>query len=280
MACDLDGTLLDPSGFIRPAVRAAIHEIRRAGIHVVLATGRSVWDTAPAAGVLGLDGPQLVMNGGALMWPIDERIAWANRMRAGLALEALWFAREVGIAPLFGFPHGHASECPLGVAPIVPEFARTARLNVVRRLEDVASEGPVRIYLPTSPDEHAQILGAAEWWFGDDASVVWGDRNGLEVMNPGSNKGSALQRYAETLGIDRCAVAAIGDGPNDREMLAFADRSAVLAAANSAGPSPDVAISPRMLVVPSSADDGVAHAIRAWWPSLAERGRELEAVIG
>ena len=268
LACDLDGTLLDPSGCVRPAVRAAIRAVRSAGVLVVLATGRSVWDAAPAAETLGLDGPQIVMDGGALMRPDEERVVWANRMAPGLVLETVWFAREAGIAPLFGFPHGHACEAPAGLQPLVPDFARTPRLRVVRHLEEAAGQGPVRVYLPTRPDEHAHILDTARWWFGDEASVVWGDRNGFEVMNPGTNKGSALSRFAESLGIERVDVAAIGDGPNDQEMLTYAGRAAVMRPATSSSPAPELARWARTLVLPSCAEDGVVEAIRQWLPDV------------
>jgi len=57
-------------------------------------------------------------------------------------------------------------------------------------------------------------------------------------------------------------VAAIGDGPNDLEMLAFAGRSAAMA------PGSEELRTAAGLVVPSSADDGAIEAMRRFFPGL------------
>jgi hydroxymethylpyrimidine pyrophosphatase-like HAD family hydrolase len=43
LACDIDGTLLDSKGHLRPRVYRAVDRIRASGVEVVLATGRSTW---------------------------------------------------------------------------------------------------------------------------------------------------------------------------------------------------------------------------------------------
>jgi Cof subfamily protein (haloacid dehalogenase superfamily) len=267
LACDLDGTLLDPTGVIRPAVQEAIGAVRAAGVHVVLATGRSPWDTAPSARTLGLGGPQIVMNGGAFMWPGGEDVVWASRLDPEVVLETIDFARGAGLKPLLGFTDGHACESPLGLVPEVPDFAIGPRLRVLQRIEDMAGRRPVRVYMATRPDEHSQVLAETRQLFGDRASVVFGDRNGVEVMSAGTHKGSALRYLAESLGIDRSRVAAMGDGPNDREMLEWAGFSASVlprdAALMGAESTPAGAA-----IVPSSDEDGAVHALARFFPSL------------
>src|SRR6266511_3214288 len=57
LALDVDGTLLDPAGELRPAVQEAVMAVQQRGLRVVLCTGRR-FRTA-----LQLDGPLVVHNG-------------------------------------------------------------------------------------------------------------------------------------------------------------------------------------------------------------------------
>jgi Cof subfamily protein (haloacid dehalogenase superfamily) len=277
LACDLDGTLLDPRGTIRPPVRAAVRAVKAAGVEVILATGRSPWDAAPAALALGLTGPQIVMNGGALMWPDGRRFAWVSRLDPELVIDALAFGRGAGLTPLLSFTDGHACESRQGIAPRVPDFALGPRLRVVERLGDLAGRRPVRVYMPTGPDEHAQILAEIREWFGARASIVYGDRYGVEVMSPGVHKGSTLRRLAETMGLGPERVAAIGDGPNDREMLEYVGRGAVLRP-NDPGSLGIAGLAVRRLVVPPSGEDGAVEALARLFPSLPVRAVARAAV--
>jgi Cof subfamily protein (haloacid dehalogenase superfamily) len=268
VACDIDGTLLDPGGCLRPAVKAAIEAVRAAGVEVVLATGRSPWAVAETARTLGLDGPQIVMNGGACVSPVTGQLVWARRLAPELVADGLEFAAGSGASPLLGFLDGNVRRRAAGVRTDEPDFAGGSRLREVDSLVELADRGPVRLYVPTPPEEHARMLAEAAGWFGDRASIVHSDALGLEIMAPGTNKGRALRAVAATLGIDRRQVAAIGDGPNDREMLAYAGRSAALLPAPDSIPGGGLIPSGGTLIVPSSAHDGAVEALRFFFPRL------------
>jgi Cof subfamily protein (haloacid dehalogenase superfamily) len=267
LACDLDGTLLDETGALRPAVIAAIESVRAAGIHVVLATGRNPWAVADTAHALGLPGPQIVMNGGAFVSPVTSEVAWARRLEPELVLEAIAVARGLETAPLLGFLDSHARERAAETAAR-PDFATGPRFRHVDTIEALAGDGPIRVYLPTPPEMHARALAEARDRFGGRASIVYSDELGFEVMEPRTNKGEALRRVAAALGVDRSEVAAIGDGPNDREMLAFAGRSAALLPNSGAGYVGGSILSDGTQVVAPSARDGAVEAMRLFFPDL------------
>jgi hypothetical protein len=67
-----------------------------------------------------------------------------------------------------------------------------------------------------------EVLGAR---FGALANVFRSQRQYIEVTDPAADKGTALAWVARRLGIDREAVAAIGDSDNDVPMFAHAGRS-------------------------------------------------------
>src|SRR5258706_15728945 len=63
LALDVDGTLLDPAGVLRPTVRDAVLAVQQRGVRVVLCTGRRFRTARPMAQELELSGPLIVHNG-------------------------------------------------------------------------------------------------------------------------------------------------------------------------------------------------------------------------
>jgi hypothetical protein len=274
LACDLDGTLLDEAGILRPSVRSAIIAVKAAGIQVVLSTGRSPWAVTDIARQLGLRGPQIVMNGGAFVSPVTCEVGWARRLDRELVIDGLAFAGELGSSPLLGFLDGHVRQrirpgrAGAEAADGTPDFALGPRLRHVESLESQAGDGPIRVYIPTSPNEHTRAVAEAVDWFGGRASVVYSDQFGFEIMAPGTNKGEALRRVAGSLRLGREHVAAMGDGPNDREMLAFAGHSAALLPVDGSAVVPGSILAEATRVVSSSAYDGALEALRFFFPDL------------
>ncbi len=265
LACDLDGTLLDPAKLLRPSVQRAVRAVRGAGAAVILATGRSPWTVTAIARELDLRGPQIMMSGGLYASPVSGEIVWARQMSPALVDEAMAFADRLGVRPLICCLDGHVLVSPIGADAVddVPDFAVGPRLRVVPTSADVEVRNPIRVYVRTGPAHHRRALAAARAWFPPArASIVWSDEFGLEILAPGTNKGQALRRVARAMGIGRDGVAAIGDGPNDLEMLAFAGRSAAMA------PGSEELRTAAGLVVPSSADDGAIEAMRRFFPGL------------
>jgi hydroxymethylpyrimidine pyrophosphatase-like HAD family hydrolase len=101
-------------------------------------------------------------------------------------------------------------------------------------------------------------------WFARNASVVWSDLSGIELLGQGTDKGSAVAWLASRLGLGADDVAAVGDAHNDVGMLRYAGRSAVMA-----GAPHDVARLADIVVPPSSAD-GLLAALAWFFPDLAQ----------
>src|SRR3954452_9804623 len=89
LALDVDGTLLDPDGTLRPRTAEAVARAARAGIRPVLCTGRRYRRALPVARQLGLDAP-LVCNSGALVKdPGGHRTLWRADLDVALVAEVL-----------------------------------------------------------------------------------------------------------------------------------------------------------------------------------------------
>jgi hydroxymethylpyrimidine pyrophosphatase-like HAD family hydrolase len=259
-------------------VKAAVAAVRRAGVEVVIATGRSPWAVVAPALALGLFGPQIVMNGGAFVSPLTGEVAWARTLSRELVIDGLVFARGMGSSPLLGFVNRLVWEGARSRdrrSPL-PDFAVGPHVKRVDSLVRMAGRGPVRLYIPTAPREHARALVEAREWFGARASIVYSDEFGIEILAPRTNKGQALQRIAEARGIERMRVAAIGDGPNDREMLDYAGRSGAML------PAPGLPVARGLIpgggtqVFPRSANDGAVEALRRFFPGMETVSERLE----
>ena len=131
-----------------------------------------------------------------------------------------------------------------------------SKLRVESSLDSVAGDAVIRTYFPTGPAVHKMVVRALHARFGASASVIWADDLGVELLSRGTNKGRALATVAQTMGISRAETAAIGDGPNDLQLMRVAGTSAAMRNA------PANVRAAARYVVPTSAEDGVVHALR------------------
>src|SRR5512139_2923259 len=95
IALDVDGTTVDHSGNLSPAVREAVGAVVQSGIHVVIATGRSIVATLPILEDLKITMGYAVCSNGAVTLALDPaeekgyRIEEALTFDPGPALELL-----------------------------------------------------------------------------------------------------------------------------------------------------------------------------------------------
>jgi hydroxymethylpyrimidine pyrophosphatase-like HAD family hydrolase len=266
LAVDIDGTLLDERGVLRPTVRDALATVSASGVQIMLATGRSPWDgVAEIAANLGLDGPQITMQGALISDPATGGIRRLRALPPDVYLEAISFARELGVDPIATLLDGHrAEQIPEDFDGFWLAHDGPGRLIGEPDLAALASETPIRLFLPTGLNRHWSVrLAAAERFLGR-AAVVWSDMTGIELLAPGTSKGEAVAWLAAGRGISLDEVAAVGDAANDKELLRMAGRSAAMGSA-----TPDVRDAAD-ITVRASSDDGLIDALRWFFPDLAD----------
>jgi hydroxymethylpyrimidine pyrophosphatase-like HAD family hydrolase len=257
VASDLDGTLLRPDETVSERTREAIVAVRRAGITLVLVTGRPPRALAPIAARIGVGGIAICANG-AVVWDLDagtmvDLTPLAADLAAGLVREL----REAIPGVLFAveLEHGFGREAGWtdGTGPPRPRLVERETPEV---LEDDALElvtGPVVKLLvrhPTLP--FPEVARGARQAVGEHAVVTWAGTRLLEISAAGVTKAWALERLCARLGVRRQQVLALGDMENDLPMLAWAGHSVAVANAQ-----PDV-LDAADEVTASNLDDGVA----------------------
>jgi hypothetical protein len=266
LALDIDGTLLDPYGALTDAAREAVAAARRAGLAVVLCTGRRFRSALPIARALELTG-SIVVNNGALVKDLaSSRTLHHHYLPPEVYPEVLALARSVGPPLVYvdAYPgetdfltersehahpfqreylRDHGAHCR-----VVADLAASARDDVIMTslMADAAALAPLRERARDAlgPRVHTHVIQNKNY----QGEI-------LEFLSPASGKWAALARVAAQAGIAPEAIAAVGDDVSDVEMIrragfGIAMGNAVESAKEAAG-----------FVARSNAEGGIVEAI-------------------
>jgi HAD superfamily hydrolase (TIGR01484 family) len=224
---DLDGTLWFGHEEIHDATVAAWRELERRDIPVLVATGRRVTSTRRPLERLGFAPPAVMMNGALVMHlrtgeRFHQQVYTADEAR--LVLKAF---REAQVEPCVYVDHEHI-DVYVGEQPSThPDHLRgLGSTAVIADLDEIVGSVPVLMFgimghnsPPLMTEVARLLLGAAETHL--SASDQYGGHS-FTVTPRGLSKWIGVVAYCEQHGIDPSRVLAIGDGPNDCELLTAA----------------------------------------------------------
>jgi len=226
IALDLDGTILDPEGRIRPRTIAALDFARARGLEVTLVTGRHHSVTRPYYEELGLSGPAICCNGTYVYDFLAGRVLSGEPFDHGDARRLVASCRQHGVDMLVYLDDVMLYEV---LTPHLQKLGAwidglsTRPKPVLRRVasvEAVLDAAPnVWKFVVTHSDAGrlAAWYAAAEAMPAYSAEYSWHDR--IDVMPAGRSKGSRLLSWAEGRGIAPSEIVAFGDNFNDLGML-------------------------------------------------------------
>ena len=285
-ALDLDGTLLDQNSHVTPCTRAAIAEAVQRGLVVVPATGRGL--SGLPMEVAGLPGVRYVLttNGGSV-WDLGQdpeaavrsrygdpkgrptaepRLLLCRRMSPELARKVYGLLKQYP-GDLSIFSQGHTIRTYAGLA--LARAFMAARSTEARQeddgrftlfeeldgwMEQNADTVEKFCLFTDSAAAAGRVLDALRGLEG--VELVQGAPDNVEVTAAGVDKGSALLALADTLGIPREQVLAIGDSGNDRAMLKAAGLSVAMANAPA-----EIQALAGLVTARSCNEDGVAELL-------------------
>jgi len=259
VALDIDGTLLDSTGAIPEANRAAIARAIDLGVEIVLATGRryefarAIFERLPRP-------LTLILSNGAVVKTRDGETLMRSLLPRAIARDVLerGVRHRESAAVVFDRPSEgqvvfeaidwnhprHAryfaanrpflvEACPLESCltedPVQVMFTggcaemRELFLELGGRLPDRGlTPGPKSLSNPTS--EHRGLTPGANSLMFEVALTEYQQRDFslVDVVRAGCSKGSALAAWATSRGLTREEVMAVGDNLNDLQMLEFA----------------------------------------------------------
>ena len=222
---DVDGTLIDAALRLDPRTRAAV---RAAGerVPVILATGRMYRSALPWAEELGVTQPLICYQGALIRRLPDGEAPGETLFEAGL--DGAVAVRALGIARQHGWHRQAYQDDELLCEEDRPEaqlYARIARVPIrfVDDLAAVIAHGTTKLVVvsadPAVVDACVTVMTAE---LGGTARVTRSLGEFVEMVSPRVNKAAAIELVCARLGLELSGALAVGDAPNDIEMLARA----------------------------------------------------------
>jgi len=217
IASDMDHTLLMENGELPKGFFDYIDRLDEKGIRFVVSSGRPMY-TLKHMFAPKLDKLMIISDNGAAITNGGEMI-YKSLMRVEDYQEMIRFVEDE--------TDGASVLCALEGAYVLKkyekyaDFFRTFLRNLIfvddmRSLDVEANKFTVFIPGADSVKKHADIYMPQ---FGDRFSVTIGGDVWVDIMNKGIDKGMAMRKIGEILGIDTKEMMAFGDNYNDAEML-------------------------------------------------------------
>jgi len=274
VALDLDGTLLDSQKRLTPVCRDALARAADAGVEIVPTTGRFFGMMPEAVRDLPFVRYAITINGAEVFDRREGRAIVREEIPLATAIEIMkmldrhdviydcyrsdwgWMTASMQERAADYATDEHYLAMVRGFRRPVPELKA--------HLAETAAEGDVQkimLFSRRSPESAALALRS----LADEVaaafpqiSVTSSTRNNLELNIRSANKGNALRRLAEHLGLTLANCVAFGDGLNDLSMIEAAGVGVAMANA-----VPEVK-SAAKYIAPSNDEDGVAKGIDKW----------------
>jgi hypothetical protein len=260
---DLDGTFWHTDGHVPAPVLAAVAELERRGIPLLVATGRRATSTRVPLARAGLTPPAVMLNGAiGIDLATDERFHLApyDPVEAVAAFDA--FA-SVGLSPVVYVDHPRW-DVVIGPRPDthdehVADLGATAGHLDEGALRQAVGDLPVLAFSMIGvPFPAAEAAAAALEPVGEvhlDRSFDHPGRASLTAAPRGQSKWDGVLAFCALHGLDPTRVLAVADGPNDVELLTNAAIRAVPKVAHPA------ALDLATTLIPSAQDGGWAEII-------------------
>jgi Cof subfamily protein (haloacid dehalogenase superfamily) len=224
---DLDGTCLDRQQRLHRRTEAAAREAG-ARVPLVIATGRPYRSAQPWARRLGVRAPLICYQGSLIqaMPDPDPGVGVVyGELIATITLDAEAARRAIRVARDHGWHRQAYVDDNLVCEEDRPEahhYAGIAAVPIhfVDDLEAAVAGGTVKVVcVVLDPEEQIRCRAALSEALAGAARVKPSLREFIEVTSPRSGKGQAMLRVAERLGVAPAGVVAVGDAPNDADLL-------------------------------------------------------------
>ena len=259
IAIDIDGTLINSKHEITPYTKDVINHVREKEIKVVLCTGRPFLGAQRYVKELGLDLQEeyLVTYNGALV-----QNTFTREVIHHFGLTGHDYKRMAKLADGIG-THFHALDFG-AMYTSNRDMSRytghdsyfTTMPILYRTVEEIEEEQEfTKIMFIDEPDILDAAIAKIPPEYYDEYTIFKSEPFYLEILNRNASKGRAVQRLAKSLNIAQQEVMAIGDHPNDLDMVHYAGIGVAM------GNAVDEVKNIAEYITSTNNEDGVARAI-------------------
>jgi Cof subfamily protein (haloacid dehalogenase superfamily) len=211
---DVDGTLVTEQKVLTERARAAVHNVREAGIRFAITSGRPPKGMAMVQDALKLDTPIAGFNGGLFVKP-DFAILKQQTLPTDVAQRALELIRNHGLDAWVY--RGNDWLIAKLEAPHVAREAWTVKFEakVVADVAEKLDQVSKIVGVSDDLDRVQRCEADAQAAFGERATATRSQPYYLDVTNKGANKGAVVDFLSGYLGVPTSEIATIGDQLND-----------------------------------------------------------------
>ena len=258
IALDMDGTLLNNEKCISNRNYQAIMAAKKAGIKVVLASGRPLQGLQPHLEHLGLTGKDdfVVSYNGSLVQRVGcGEVLHQTSLKGADAKAIFKISQQLGV-----FIHAFSVKQGLITHQHNTWTDIEAKLNGMQATEvDFEAlddnEDIIKVMMVAEEQQLTAAINNLPKHLKQQYTVVQSAPFFLELLHPTSNKGIAIEKLTKVLDLSPEQVMCVGDAENDHAMLRFAGLAVAMENADDA----TKALADH--ITKSNEDDGVAHVI-------------------
>jgi hydroxymethylpyrimidine pyrophosphatase-like HAD family hydrolase len=220
---DLDGSLWYGHEQVHPDTLRALSDLARRDVPVLIATGRRITSTREPLARLGFAPPAVVLNGAIALYLATGVRFHRRPFGAGDAARVLEAFRSASVEPCVYVEHAavdvFVSTCPSTHPEHLQSFGTT---HDVADLEEIVRTIPV-LGFGVMGHQRGPLVHAASVLGGIGEAHLSADKQfGGHVMTvapAGLSKWEGVLAYCSRAGLNPERVLAVGDGPNDVELL-------------------------------------------------------------
>lgn len=224
----MDGTLLNSKGEVSAENISALKELQDKGFYVAIATGRIYTTAKVYAKHLGILTPIICCNGAMVKNLENDKEIYTNPMSKEDSLKVIDICREHDLYFHFYSDDTIYGEKLENKMLYFSEWGKTLEEKDRIKIEIVEDSKEViereTIYKFGIQDDNKELLDGIAHLINStlDVEAHKSLSNMLDIMNKGVTKGKAIENLANSLGVSREEVIAIGDNENDLSMIRYA----------------------------------------------------------
>ena len=223
LALDIDGTLHDRQTDtpLTERTKQAVARVLETGAGVTLATGRMYNSSLPFSRALGITLPIICYQGALTSNPVTQEIVRETPIPLHLAHRLIRLLEDRGLNPyVFVRDHFYVRE----MTETVRQYEEVLKIEAdpVADLVRNVQAPPTKIVVTGDAGPISDVTAVVDAHFNGALAAMHTYDHLCEIGHPDGSKGAALGHLSSSLGVKREEVVAVGDSPNDIDMIEWA----------------------------------------------------------